>query len=233
MAALSAQSDAPALSVSQVRACDARAMSHYGMCSLILMENAGRSSAAAICDLLSDADAPGVCILTGTGNNGGDGFVAARHLLNTGHDVAVWLCGSRHRVRGDALSNLITLERMNGPIQSFTGDPVQAERLAADMARCGVLVDALLGTGTRGAPREPIASVITRINARRQTQRVLALDIPSGLDGDTGVPADPAVRADATITFAACKPGLTAASAASYTGPVTVASIGIGVHYLT
>ena len=74
MAPLSAQSDAPVLSVSQVRACDARALSHYGMCSLILMENAGASAAAAVRDLLSDADTPGVCIFTGTGNNGGDGF---------------------------------------------------------------------------------------------------------------------------------------------------------------
>jgi len=220
------------LSRDQVRACDGVAIEKYEINGLVLMENAGAAAARHILDLLQKSGGKRVAILAGAGNNAGDGFVVARHLVNEGIEVDVLICVVRERFQGDALSNLMIMEHMEIPIQY--ADPESAEGIAAAIQKIGsksdMLVDALLGTGTVGAPREPFRTAITTIN--QLDLPVVALDIPSGLDCDSGFPLGIAVRANHTVTFAAIKKGFSNPQAFEYTGVVTLASIGIHTRYL-
>ncbi len=214
-----------------VRGCDTAAIERYAMEGIVLMENAGGAAARYADGLLGGKPGAKVCVLAGTGNNGGDGFVAARHLYNLGYRVEVLVLGERERIRGDALSNLRIIERMELPLFYPAGQPAAVEReLEARAGDGDLLVDALLGTGTAGPAREPIRTAIAVIN--RLGRPVLALDIPSGLDCDTGQPLGEAVRAGYTVTFAALKKGFENPMAREYTGKVTVASIGIKTELL-
>ena len=156
----------------------------------------------------------------------------ARHLYNAGVDVEVLLCGERTRVKGDALTNLRVIEKMGLAI--FTIDNVEAaivaEVIRQHVEKADVVVDALLGTGTQGAPRGVIRTAIEVLNALGK--RVISLDIPSGLDCDTGRPLETAVRAEETITFAAMKKGFLEEEASAFTGVVKVVSIGIDTALL-
>ena len=218
----------------QVRDCDRVAMERFSISGLVLMENAG---AAAACLILSRLETParsGVCIVSGTGNNGGDGFVLARHLCNAGVSVDVVICGSRARIKGDALSNLVIIEKMGLPIVFVEqSEPEAIGRIVAGHAgSAGVrlVVDAMLGTGAAGPPRQPIGAAIKTL--KDLDKPIIALDIPSGLDCDTGLPMETAIRAEETITFAALKKGFQVSGATEYTGSVTVASIGIAAERL-
>ena len=214
------------LSREQVRDCDRIAMERFGIEGLVLMENAGSAAGRYILSLLGGAAAAKVCVVAGIGNNGGDGFVVARHLSNAGVSVDVLICGSRDRVKGDALSNLRIIEKMSLPIEYISASCERiAEIIAEHASSVGVIVDAMLGTGASGSPRDPMGSVIEEVNKLEAT--VVSLDIPSGLDCDSGEPMEPVVRADHTITFVAIKKGFTFGGALRYTGKVTVASIGI------
>jgi len=219
------------MSREEVRNCDRIAIERFEINGLVLMENAGSAAASLILSLLKDASS-GVCIVAGVGNNAGDGFVVARHLYNAKIDVEVLLCPERDRFKGDALANLRIIEHMRIPIVALEGkSPEEVKELILSHGqRAEIVVDALLGTGTSGAPREPIRSAIEAINTLDKT--VVALDIPSGLDCDTGEPLESAVRADHTITFAAMKKGFLNPAAAAYTGKVRVASIGIEAGFL-
>jgi hydroxyethylthiazole kinase-like uncharacterized protein yjeF len=220
------------LSREQVRRCDRIAIERFEINGLVLMENAGAAAARLILSLPDDIASSGVCVVAGVGNNAGDGFVVARHLSNANVPVEVILCGSRERYKGDAEANLRIIERMGLPIICL--EPGQPEAAAAVIrshaAATAIIVDAMLGTGAAGAPREPICSAIEVINDSQKT--VVALDIPSGLDCDTGQPIDSAVRADHTVTFAAMKKGFQSPEAGKYTGDITVASIGIKTSFL-
>jgi len=202
----------PTLTRDQVRRIDALAVSQYHIPSLILMENAGRS-AASIIDL---AYGPEGCalIICGPGNNGGDGLVIARHLHNAGWTVRVHVIAAEDRFTPDTKTNFVIVRAMGIPTSS-----------AADPATDEVVVDALLGTGFTGAVRKDTADLIERINAAAK-RAVVAVDVPSGLDCDTGVPGGVAVFADLTITFVAAKPGLLQPSAAKWVGNLEVADIG-------
>jgi len=157
--------------------------------------------------------------------------VAARHLYNGGYRVEVLVLGERERIRGDALSNLRIIERMGLAVHYPAGEPAAVGReMEARAGDCDLLVDGLLGTGAAGPAREPIRTAIGTIN--RLGRVVLALDIPSGLDCDTGEPLGEAVRAGHTVTFAAMKKGFENPMAREYTGKVTVASIGIKTELL-
>ena len=228
----SRQQETRILSREEVRACDRVAIEHYEINGLVLMENAGGAAARQILDLLQEKGGKRVGILAGAGNNAGDGFVVARHLVNEGIEVDVLICVARERFQGDALSNLMIIEHMEIPLQY--ADPESAEGIAAAIQKIGsksdMLVDALLGTGTVGAPREPFRTAIRTIN--QLDLPVVSLDIPSGLDCDSGAPLEIAVRADYTVTFAAIKKGFSNPEAQEYTGVVTLASIGIDVRYL-
>lgn len=222
----------PVLSRAEVRACDGVAIERYEMNGLVLMENAGGAAARYILGLLQEIGGRRAAIIAGAGNNAGDGFVVARHLANEGIQVTVLICAARERFKGDARSNLVILEHMEVPIHY--PDPESPLTVADAIQRISqesdLLVDALLGTGTSGPPREPFRTAIETMN--HLDLPIVALDIPSGLDCDSGEPLEIAVRADHTVTFAAFKKGFGNSQAKQYTGDITLASIGIHVRYL-
>jgi hydroxyethylthiazole kinase-like uncharacterized protein yjeF len=210
----------------QVRAIDAWAINELGIPGVVLMENAGRSCAQFIKDKLADAAEPKVCIFCGTGNNGGDGYVIARHLVNVGCGVTVVVCGDRSRIGGDAKINLDILDRMGLSIDQLNpADNHAVARAEEFTAGADMIVDSLFGTGLSGQIRDDYGQLIKSINASNCP--ILAVDIPSGLDCDAGRPLGIAIEASWTITFVAVKKGFTYAQAAQYTGEIFVASIGI------
>ncbi len=203
----------PLPDAAQQRAADAWAISERGIPALDLMERAG----AGLADLVAArAPAGRVAVVAGRGNNGGDGLVAARLLRTAGREVDVVLLGSADELRGDARANL---ERLPGPAPRPLG--------ASTLRGASAIVDAILGTGFAGEPRDPAARAIEAINAERDGAVVVACDVPSGVDASTGEVAGPAVRADVTATFAAAKPGLWIAPGKARAGDVIVIDIGI------
>ncbi len=210
----------------QARAFDARAINEIGIPGAVLMENAGRSCAELIEERLKLIALAKVCIFCGTGNNGGDGFVIARHLKNSGSDVTVVIFGDKDKIKGDAKINLDILRSLKMPVEHIdeqAGDiPRQVRKFAegADM-----IVDSLLGTGLAGMVKDGYKQIIETINMLNIP--VLAVDIPSGMDCDTGQPLGAAVKADFTVTFAAFKKGFACEAAKQYTGEIYIASIGI------
>jgi len=213
----------------EVRAIDAWAINTLGIPGVVLMENAGRSCAELITDKLKGKAEPKVCIFCGTGNNGGDGYVIARHLLNSGFDVTVVMCGDRDKIKGDAKINLDILERMGRPIENLhlsEGDV--REQVEAFCSGADMLVDGLFGTGLSGQLRGRYIDLIEAMNACKCP--IIAVDIPSGLDCDTGESLGGAIRAAATVTFVALKKGFTSSAAHRYTGEIFIASIGIAVR---
>jgi len=217
------------LTRAQCRAVDQYAINELGIPGVVLMENAGRNATDLIEQWLQarlkGTDRRGkVAIVCGRGNNGGDGFVIARHLVHRGHDVSVDLFGDPSLLAGDAVINYAIIDRMGVSIRLLTAGPALSGA-ARRWRRCDVIVDALLGTGFTGEVRDPLASVIQRINALGEPL-VVAVDVPSGLDADTGEPGGVAVRADHTITFLAAKVGYRSQSAKPYVGRVAVADIG-------
>ena len=207
------------------RELDRRAVEEFGLPSIVLMENAGRG----VADTLGKLGVSGrVVICCGPGNNGGDGFVIARHLDLRGIaiEVLAWgwdpapLTARGPRPRGDAATNLAILQLAKIPLHLNPSTNLTNERLQ----NASWTIDALLGTGARGEPRPPLDAVIDTINASGVP--ILAVDVPSGLDCDTGQPAQHTVRAEHTCTFVATKPGFLVPNAAAYTGQVHVLDIG-------
>lgn len=204
------------LSREAAREIDRRAVDEYGMTGLMLMENAGRGVADRLCEL--GISGP-VVICCGQGNNGGDGFVVARHLDLRGHAVRVLMFADPGALEGDAAVNFRVIERSGPPTCQ-----VAPGRLPAEFAGASWIVDALLGTGARGEPRPPLDAAIDEINATAIP--ILAVDLPSGLDCDTGQPARHTIRAAHTCTFVAQKPGFLVAAAQKFLGVVHVVDIG-------
>lgn len=216
------------LSRDEVRDVDRRAVEEYGMPSVILMENAGRGAAELLMQL--GIEGP-LAICAGRGNNAGDGFVIARHLENAGYEVRVLLfcqteaSGSRPvGLKGDAATNYQILEKAGTPIRAL-GRDFDTEDLDRELAQADWVVDALLGTGVRGELRPPFPTIIERINAAGK--KVLAVDLPSGMDCDTGEPLGVCIQADHTATFVARKTGFDAPGADELTGQVHVLGIGV------
>jgi len=208
------------LTRAQVRELDRRAIEEFGVPGIILMENAGRGAAEVLMRL--NAERKPVIVLCGKGNNGGDGYVIARHLDNHGWPVSVWALVNPNELRGDAATNAKIVQESG--ISLF---PVHEniDATANDLSSfSGWLVDALFGTGFAGALTYPYDRVVDAINASRA--KVLAVDIPSGLDCDTGVPLGSAVHAHHTVTFVAPKAGFANPAATAYLGQVHVVDIG-------
>lgn len=210
----------------QVRAFDDWAINTVGIPAVVLMENAGRSCAELIEKKIPNVAGVKVCIFCGTGNNGGDGYVIARHLLNKGYNVVVVVAGDRNKIKGEAKTNLDVLGAMGQAIgQVNPADADIADQIRTLTLDAGLIVDSLFGTGLEGRLRGGFQELIEAINA--QNCPVLAVDIPSGLDCDTGRPLGAAVKADYTVTFVAVKKGYSNPEAARYTGDIFIASIGI------
>ncbi len=221
------------LSREQVRNCDKIAVKKYKMPSIVLMENAGKAAAQLIHQRLENTQAK-VLILAGPGNNGGDGFVVARHLFNEGVPVEVVILVAQEKIRDDARVNFDIIEAMGFPLfflNSLSDEPA-TKQLMAKINDADVLVDAMLGTGVTGPPREPIRMAIEAINTNREGKTIISLDIPSGLDCNTGEALECAIKADFTVTFAAIKQGFSALQACEFTGKVSVATIGIATRLL-
>jgi len=205
-----------------VRAVDAWAMESVGISGVVLMENAGSGCADIIAERLGGVEGKRICVFCGGGNNGGDGYVIARHLHNAGCLVKVVVCADRDKIKGDALENLRIIEKMKLDIEICEPSGESVVRVAAD---CDMVVDALFGTGLTGQLRGNYVELIESINSLNA--EVIAVDIPSGLDCDEGVPLGAAIRAVATVTFVSVKKGFTENTAKEFTGDVYVVSIGI------
>ncbi|NCF88942.1 MAG: NAD(P)H-hydrate epimerase [Verrucomicrobiaceae bacterium] len=208
------------MSREQVRDVDRRAMVEFGLSGLVLMENAGRGCA----DWLLNEGVKGrVIICCGKGNNGGDGYVIARHLEAAGVDVEVLLFTNPDELAGDSETNFAVLAKAGTPFirAADLDDAAFQERLRESEW----IIDALLGTGITGEVREPSASAIRAIN--ESGKPVLAVALPSGMDCDTGQSLGVCVRATQTVTFVARKIGFDAEGAVSLTGLVKVLPIGV------
>jgi NAD(P)H-hydrate epimerase len=192
------------LSRQEVREVDRRAIDEYGMLGLVLMENAGRGCADVLCQLGCDDL---IVIACGKGNNAGDGFVIARHLDLRGFSAKIVLLAPPGELRGDAAANYQILRNSGVPIVDLSS-PFDAAVFDRELTGASWIVDALLGTGASGPPRHPFDEAIRRMNAA--PCRRLAVDLPSGLDCDSGQPAEPTIRADHTCTFVAPKVGFSA-----------------------
>ncbi len=214
-----------ALTCQQIRELDVLAIEHVGIPGIVLMENAGRGTAELIYGGLVNPATGRVLILCGPGNNGGDGFVVARHLYNTGVPVDVVLAAPPEKSTGDARVNLRILERMGLELtRAFEPAGLETAQRAAGQAH--VIVDALLGTGSTGAPRGVMATLIELANTAPRARRI-AIDIPSGLDADRGVLHEPCFRADATVTMVAPKVGFLTPAGRQVVGRVVVVDIGL------
>jgi NAD(P)H-hydrate epimerase len=217
------------LSREQVRAVDRRAIEQLGIPGLVLMENAAINAAAILRHLLKGragqgGERPRVAIICGGGNNGGDGYAIARHLHNGGLSVELFAAKAPDQLKGDAATNHAICANMRLAI-TRVDEPGLVDAAAWAWAKADLIVDAMLGTGFSGEVRQPLASIIQRVNAL-DGPLVVAIDTPSGLDCQSGAPASATVEAGHTITFVAQKVGFTAAGAERYTGQVHVADIG-------
>jgi NAD(P)H-hydrate epimerase len=232
----------PLLSRQQVRAVDARAIEHYGMLGVVLMENAGRGAAERIDTILRQhpAIAPSsVAILCGKGNNAGDGYVIARHLQLLGHHVSIIQCSPAEELGGDALhfwrvaqaSEIPTYQLHPVQSDSTQGSSLYFGQLQLWLSNCRAIIDCLLGTGASGELRQPYAAAVDIANSQdaQNAQNVIriAIDVPTGLDCDTGQAGQHCFRAMHTCTFVAAKPGLVAPAARDYVGQLHVLGIGV------
>ena len=196
------------------------------------MEHAGTAVAAAVKALATDTGRWGagpIVILCGPGNNGGDGFVAARHLARAGAEVAAVLVSSAAvPSTPDATRNWNRLDREPRVTRIHASTGLDLKVLAKDIYRASVVVDALLGTGIHGELRDPIRSAVELIlRARAARVPIVAVDTPTAVDLTSGDPTDPVVRADLTVTFHRPKTGLLTRRGAALAGKVLVAPIGI------
>ncbi len=205
-----------------MRAFDRHAIDVLKIPGVVLMENAGLACTRTALSMLATLRKSRVCILCGTGNNGGDGYVIARHLLNQGVHVQVFIFGNMAKVTEDALVHLTILQHLNAAVKTLPADHVTDPKW---LSSSDLLIDALLGTGLKGELIGPYRQLIDTIN--HAGKPVLAVDIPSGLDCDTGRPLGAAIKADKTVSFVAVKVGFQNPEATQYTGQVTVASIGV------
>ncbi|MCC6749565.1 MAG: NAD(P)H-hydrate dehydratase [Deltaproteobacteria bacterium] len=207
----------------QMRELDRRTIEEYGVPSLVLMECAGRG----VADLIRrerGASGQRVVVLCGAGNNGGDGFVAARHLASAGAQVTTYLVGSADGLTPDARVNLQILERLGADLRTIAA-PEELDAEETIFASATVIVDALLGTGLRSEVRDPARRTIERANRCRALR--VAVDIPSGLDADTGAVLGVAFAADHTVTFGYPKVALVSHPGCERVGRLQVVDIGI------
>lgn len=229
--------DVTPLTRAQSRRVDELGIERLGLPGVVLMENAGINAADVAAGMLEAVGGSKAAIVCGGGNNGGDGFVIARHLFNAGRTVVVYLAVDPATLNGDARLNYEVCLSMGVKLMRVDDEQSLAEQ-SGHWSSADVLIDALLGTGyeaSRGLSG-PAAAVVAAINKSSEPRRVggagplvLAVDVPSGFDCETGsVAADGlAVRADATVTFVARKVGFDAEGSSAYLGEVFVAGIGL------
>jgi len=204
----------PVLTTGQMIEVDRLMIEEWGITLIQMMENAGRHLAElARHQLGGTAKGSSVVVLCGTGNNGGGGMAAARHLNNWGAHVQVILVDQESRLKEIPAQQWRILKRM------------EIIRSGVELSTADLLLDAMLGYGANGSPRSPVADWIQRAN--ESSHPILSLDSPSGLDTTTGIPGSPCVRASATLTLALPKTGLLSSSAKEFVGDLYLADIGV------
>jgi NAD(P)H-hydrate epimerase len=206
----------------EMRELDRRAIEDYKIPSLVLMENAGRGATDLLVRDFAKQAEFGVVVLCGPGNNGGDGFVVARHLTNRGYDVTCFLVGAKSKLRGDARMNYDVAVRLGIAVFEILGDD-DVSTAAAALADAGVIVDALFGTGLTRAIEGAAADLVDLCNELETP--VVAIDMPSGINADTGKPTGPAMFAALTCTFGLAKIGQFVYPGALHCGRVEVVDI--------
>ncbi|MFZ2090014.1 MAG: NAD(P)H-hydrate dehydratase [Desulfobaccales bacterium] len=211
------------VTATQMRELDRRTIEDVGVPSLVLMENAGRGTYRVIRREFPELSGE-VVVLAGRGNNGGDGFVVARHLANEGFPVTVFLMAARDQIQGDALVNLNILTQLGVEVEEILGED-QLSYVAHRLGWAELIVDALLGTGLNSPVRGLLAQLITRLHQARPP--VVAVDIPSGLSADTGDPLGVAVEADVTVTYGYPKIGQLMPEGRDFCGRLWLVDIGI------
>jgi NAD(P)H-hydrate epimerase len=211
----------PVVTAKEMQTLDRRTIEEIGIPGLVLMENAAMGLVHAVEEILChDVKGRFIRIYCGTGNNGGDGFAIARHLMNRGAKLEILLVGSKDKLTPDAKANHDWFSEMGGTVTYINKEKELEFPKAADLA-----IDALLGTGLQGAARGLTAKAIEAIN--RQESLVVAVDIPSGVEGSTGKVMGPAVKAQVTVTMGLPKVGLMVPPGRNYAGDVKIVDIGI------
>lgn len=214
------------LTAAEMREVDRLSTERAGIPSLELMENAGRSVAEFIQARWPDFARRRTVVLCGKGNNGGDGFVVARHLKQMGAEPEIVSCGSPQEMSGDAAENLKRWQAFPGAMRMIASEE-EWDRAGIQFDAAEIIVDALLGTGMRGEVSGLLRRVIHDVNARRASRSVVvAVDIPSGLIADTGEHPGETITADYTVTFTAPKIGMLLRDAPACVGTLIVREIG-------
>lgn len=206
----------------QMQSLDAKAINEYGIPGVVLMENAGRSTAEIIRKYFGISGNGKVVIFAGPGNNGGDGFVIARHLYQQGADIVIYLLVPEEKIKGDALINFNIVKKLAISVKTVSSAGEVADQ---DIGEACLLVDALFGTGLKREVKGRFAGMIELINLLDLP--VVAVDMPSGLDSDRGVVLGSCVKADLTATYGLAKPGQFSYPGSDYAGRVKVVDIGI------
>jgi ADP-dependent NAD(P)H-hydrate dehydratase / NAD(P)H-hydrate epimerase len=212
------------LNTDQMREADRRTIHEIGIPSIVLMENAGRQAVAAMEAAFDDLTSSHVAVLCGRGNNGGDGFVVARTLIQRGVETSVFLIGSVSDVQGDARTNIEVLGRIGLTVVEITSAQ-EWELHFSEISECEVVVDAMLGTGFHGELTGLLQTVVADVNASGVP--VVAIDLPTGLSADTADFDGVAIEASMTVTLAAPKIPLIFPPADSHAGDLVIADIGI------
>ncbi len=205
----------------EMRALDRKASEEFGIPSLLLMENAARGTADVVSAELPSGS---ITVFAGKGNNGGDGFAAARHLHNRGFKVNVLLLADSKNLKGDASLNFQIISKMKIPVTEIRDSAAEKE-ISVFISEADLIVDALFGTGLRSALEGIYLSAVQAIN--RSGKRVISIDIPSGLDSDTGEVRSAAVKASATAVLGIMKKGLLTGRGPECTGKLYVVDISI------
>ncbi len=216
------------VTTAQMREIDRRAIEEFDIKGEVLMERAGSGVTSAVRRIAEVAGLlnPVILLIAGRGQNGGDAFVAARQLKEEDFHVEVWIAAHGNQISGDALLHLSRMKAAGiEPTEIPTLEDWQV--MLDDPFYADIIVDGVLGTGLKGPPRGPAAGAVQYIREKSPDSLVVAIDIPSGLDGDTGVAEGDAVIADMTVTVGLPKTGLLAQCAIDYVGTLDVVDIGI------
>ncbi len=207
----------PLLTTKQMAEVDRLMIEVYKISLVQMMENAGRNLADCAQNLTRNLDDPSFLFLIGSGNNGGGGLAAARQLINRGFDVKTKLIKDQTKLKGIVKQQWEIINHMG---DYLIDDP--------SLERFDLIIDAMVGYGFKGEPKENLAAWINRINSSKKP--ILSLDVPSGLDATTGIPYIPCTKAAATLTLALPKRGLLTEEAKPYVGELYLADISVPNH---
>ena len=208
----------------EMRRLDKEALEKFGIPSIILMENAGRAVYKTACKMLAGQKKKKIICVCGKGNNGGDGFVAARHLVNNGFAADIFLVSDPGTLKGDAKINYDILDKMKINIKLLKEDH-DFDNFKESLKKARLLIDAIFGIGILGEVKEPFAGVINLMNESRKP--ILAVDTPSGLDATEGKAPGACIKATKTVTFAFPKTGFIKNDGPDKIGALVVADISL------